>query len=300
MSVPILKMLRLALREALAPSTLARIPEPAQQMEGPDDVAGFHDAGAGSLLPVYHFNALAVDALARRGARVLDLGSGSGQFLSYLARHRPDLQIIGVECSAEMIRVGRASLQRQGLDGRVTLVEGDMRECARAVQGRIDVVSTVFSLHHLRSRTALLSCLRGLDEIARRDDANVWIFDFVRPRQRKTACEVPALFTPTASAAFQRASQDSLCAAWSFEELRGALRSALSMPLKAQRSRLLPLYQVHWRDRPRAGPVDLLWRQTDDLVMQTRMEAALFARLFRAAPQRRARSFGGVQPAPRA
>ena len=253
-------------------------------MDSPEEVSGFHQAGATSLLPIYHFNALAIDALAPRNACVLDLGSGSGQFLSYLSRHRPDLQITGVDLSSEMTRVGRASLARMGLSDRVKLLDGDMRDFARTLQGRIDIVTSVFSLHHLLTQADLIACLREIDRAVHANDASLWIFDFVRPRQIKTAHEVPLLFTPTASPAFRDATRDSLRAAWGFTELKAALGSSVSLKLKAQRSRLLPLYQVHWYDPPRPYTMELLWQQADDLLRQTRREAALFARLFRSAP----------------
>jgi len=288
MALALLRTLRLAAREAFAPHALARTPEPSQAMATHDEVSSFHEAGEHSLIPVYHFNALAVAALAPRGARVLDLGCGSGQFLSYLARRRPDLELIGLELSTEMIRVGQENLARNRLSERVRLEHGDMRRFARSLRGPVDVVTSIFSLHHLRTRADLLACLADIEELLRRCASNLWLFDFVRPRQLKTAHEVPLLFTPTASVAFHHASRDSLCAAWGYEEMKCALAASMPRRLEAERSRILPLYQAHWHQQRNAVPAESLWHPADDLPAQTRREVAIFPRLFRAGPHRSA------------
>jgi SAM-dependent methyltransferase len=125
-------------------------------------VAGFDAQGAAGLLPIYDFNARAISALVPRGARIVDLGSGTGRFLGYLAVHRPDLEIVGLDFSEEMVRVGRHALRRAGVDDRVRLMHGDMREFRKVVPAEADLVSSVFSLHHLTTREDLLACLREI------------------------------------------------------------------------------------------------------------------------------------------
>jgi hypothetical protein len=80
----------------------------------------------------------------------------------------------------------------------VHLLQGDMREFAKMVPDRIDVISCVFALHHLTTHADLMACLREIAKVAASHHAPVWIFDHARPRRRKTAEEVPEIFTPTA------------------------------------------------------------------------------------------------------
>jgi hypothetical protein len=76
-------------RELLTRDKLTRQPEPTALMEDSDSVEAFHQQGAsaGPLAPVYEFNAWATSQLVPENGTVIDLGSGSGQYLAYLARY---------------------------------------------------------------------------------------------------------------------------------------------------------------------------------------------------------------------
>ncbi len=249
-------------------------------MDSETRIAGFDEQGSSALLPIYRFNAMAISGLAPAGAHVVDLGCGTGRFLACLAVHRPDLTITGIDLAADMVRVGRRHLARAGLNARVRLIDGDMREFRKVAPARIDLVSSIFSLHHLTTRDDLLGCLREIAGAIRGGD-RLWIFDHARPRRRRTAEEVPEIFTPGARPAFQQDSCNSLCASWSFDELRAALRETLPVELRAARAKLLPLYQVHWTpvaaaaaDRPAQ------WIEDEALSPDARREAQLLSRLF--------------------
>jgi release factor glutamine methyltransferase len=59
-----------------------------------------------------------------RGARVVDVGTGSGAVALALKDERPDLDVTGTDRSAEALAVARANAARLGLD--VAFVEGDL------------------------------------------------------------------------------------------------------------------------------------------------------------------------------
>jgi release factor glutamine methyltransferase len=59
-----------------------------------------------------------------RGARVVDVGTGSGAIALALKDERPDLDVTGTDVSADALAVARANGQRLGLD--VRWVEGDL------------------------------------------------------------------------------------------------------------------------------------------------------------------------------
>src|ERR1035437_4703174 len=94
------RMLRMNWRERLPPK-LPRTPEPSAVMDEPLSVQAFHDQGTprGSLRPLYHFNALRMSQMTPPGGFVIDVGSGSGQYLRYFADLRPDVRILGFDLS---------------------------------------------------------------------------------------------------------------------------------------------------------------------------------------------------------
>ena len=70
-----------------------------------------------------------------QGARVVDVGTGSGAIALALADERPDLRVTGTDTSADALVVARANAARLGLD--VEFLEGDL---LAPVAGPIDAV----------------------------------------------------------------------------------------------------------------------------------------------------------------
>jgi release factor glutamine methyltransferase len=69
------------------------------------------------------------------GARVVDVGTGSGAIALALKHERPDLEVIGSDVSADALALARANALALGLH--VTFVQGDLLE---AVEGELDAV----------------------------------------------------------------------------------------------------------------------------------------------------------------
>jgi len=74
-----------------------------------------------------------VEAVAERlppGARILDVGAGSGCICAGLARLLPDATILGLEPSPEAIEIARQNIESLGFGDRVTLFAGRFPEDA--------------------------------------------------------------------------------------------------------------------------------------------------------------------------
>ena len=69
------------------------------------------------------------------GARVVDVGTGSGAIALALKTERPDLSVVATDSSAAALDVARANARRLGLD--VEFLEGDLLE---PVTGAVDAV----------------------------------------------------------------------------------------------------------------------------------------------------------------
>jgi release factor glutamine methyltransferase len=109
--------------------------------------------------------------LAANGARVHDVGTGSGAVALALKHERPDLIVSASDSSADAVEVARANAERLGLDVRVAVASG-------LPVGEYDLV--VANLPYVREdewdglqpeirlyepREALLSGIDGLDAI---------------------------------------------------------------------------------------------------------------------------------------
>jgi release factor glutamine methyltransferase len=70
-----------------------------------------------------------------RGARVCDIGTGSGAIALALKSERPDLDVVATDTSAEALEVARANAAALGLE--VAFFEGDL---LAGVPGRLDAV----------------------------------------------------------------------------------------------------------------------------------------------------------------
>jgi SAM-dependent methyltransferase len=231
--------------EATALRPTPRRPE-REDMSDPQSVAAFDGQGTpdGALRSGYQFNALVLSALLPPGGELLDLGCGSGRFLTHLAERRPDVAITGLDLSPAMIERGRENVKAAGLEGRVRLIVGDMTAFSRLAPGRVDVISSMFSLHHLPDFERLESCLAEVAAVRAGTGCAVWISDHARPRNARTARRFPEFFTPQAPPEFRKDSANSLLASFSCEELSGRLDRAVGG--WHHRNANLPFFQIHW------------------------------------------------------
>ena len=105
------------------------------------------------------------------GAEVLDVGTGPGALISELARRRPDLHLVGVDLSADMVNAAQRNLSEFG--DRACAKQGDVTDLPFAAD-TFDLVVTSFSSHHWDDPAA------AVPELARvlRPGGRLYIYDF--------------------------------------------------------------------------------------------------------------------------
>jgi SAM-dependent methyltransferase len=242
-------------------SKRSRVPEP-MVMHEPDAAAAFHRAGSGDgpLVPLYELCARGIGKLLGDGGTAMDLGSGSGRFLAYLAERRPDAQLVGVELSEPMLALGERMLADEGLGDRVRLVHGDMTACLQLVPARLDLLSCMLALHQLPSAVELAGALGQIAAIRERTGCAVWIADIVRLEDDAPMKQWMAQ-TPDPDPLFWTDAFASEAAGWTEDELAAALEESGLGDLHAAAS---PLLQVHWAAARDGRPdSDERWRELE-------------------------------------
>ena len=90
--------------------------------------------------------------------RVVDLGAGTGTGSLALARRFPQADIVAIDSSASMLERIEASARRQGLTGRLRVVQADL-DVAWPGVGAVDLAWAALSLHHVADPDRMLSDL---------------------------------------------------------------------------------------------------------------------------------------------
>lgn len=112
------------------------------------------------------------------GARVLDHATGTGDLAIAIAAAHPTVDVVGLDPSKEMLRLGAAKVKQLGLEERITLQVGDAESLSEFAQDSFDAVTMAFGIRNVRDRG------RALRELARvtRRDGRIAILELSEPR----------------------------------------------------------------------------------------------------------------------
>jgi demethylmenaquinone methyltransferase/2-methoxy-6-polyprenyl-1,4-benzoquinol methylase len=112
------------------------------------------------------------------GNRVLDHATGTADLAILTAQSHPTVDVVGVDPSLEMLRLGRAKIAQAGLEERVTLQQGDAQSLADFEPASFDAVTMAFGIRNVPDRA------RALRELARvtRPGGRIAILELSEPR----------------------------------------------------------------------------------------------------------------------
>ena len=198
---------------------MERIPEP-ELMNDPDQAIAY--AGADFSKPHSLFIDLFKQHFPGREVTgtVLDLGCGPADITIRFANAFPGCQIDAVDGAGEMLKLARIALAREGLQGRIRLVESRLQELVLPCDNYDVIISNSF-LHHLHDPALLWSCINNLVGKHR-----VFIMDLMRPRNRQEAEHLVLEYAAGEPEVLQQDFYSSLCAAFRPGEIEQQLADA--------------------------------------------------------------------------
>jgi ubiquinone/menaquinone biosynthesis C-methylase UbiE len=163
--------------------------------------------------------------------RVVDLGCGPGDVDVRLARAVPEAGVIAVDGSAPMIALARNAVSASGLASRVTVIEGVLPGLTLDAHA-FDAVLSKDLLHHLADASMLWDEVRRLG----RRGALVYVMDLIRPDTPHAARDIVETVAGKEDPILRQDFFNSLCAAFTIEEVIGQLRAAGLDHLEVTRS----------------------------------------------------------------
>jgi len=255
-------------------------------MDDSDSVTQFHVGGASDpgMQAVYDFNARSLDVLLPQGARLLDLGVGSGRAISAVMRRRPDLQVTGVDLAPNMLATAKRLFAVEGLDGQVQLVEADITALPdRLATADWDGISCMWTLHQLTDFDVLRAALRQIATLRQHSGAAVWIFDFQRLKSPST---LPAMLSldPSMPPVLRKDAIASEAAGFTHAELSAELTAAGLADFRSGHAKPLPYLQAYWAPGKNTTSHISTHVHHQHLRGQARRYAALLRRGFTAKP----------------
>jgi demethylmenaquinone methyltransferase/2-methoxy-6-polyprenyl-1,4-benzoquinol methylase len=133
-----------------------------------------------------HFLSLGIDKLWRKKAirllsayktdLLLDVASGTGDFAVAAAKLKPS-KIVGFDISEQMLNVGRAKVQRLGLDHIIEFQKGDS-EAMPFTTGQFDAITVAFGVRNFEN---LENGLKEFVRVLKKDGVAV-ILEFSKPK----------------------------------------------------------------------------------------------------------------------
>ena len=191
-----------------------------QRIPEPEIMNGREQARAYAMADFETPNQMFVDLFVKKfpGLRVtgsvLDLGCGPADIPIRFALQYPQCRVCGVDGAAAMLKYGRQSISNQGLEDRITLIEGILPNAPLPLNS-YDAILSNSLLHHLDDPQVMWRTIRDCGK----KDAAVLIMDLFRPPGREEAQKIVEKYSGNEPAVLKEDFYHSLLAAYSLEEV---------------------------------------------------------------------------------
>lgn len=147
---------------------------------------------------------------------ILDLGCGTGDISLRLIRRFPDFQIVGVDGSNAMLHWAKEAYKNQARKGEnIRWVEGYLPD-VKLDGPPFDLIVSNSLLHHLHQPKVLWESIKKYTN----SETCVFIMDLFRADSADHAAELVDLYAANEPAVLKQDFYNSLCAAFSIEEVQ--------------------------------------------------------------------------------
>ncbi|MFO1121539.1 MAG: class I SAM-dependent methyltransferase [Hyphomicrobiales bacterium] len=153
--------------------------------------------------------------------RVLDIGCGPCDVMLRLARACPKTRITAVDGSAAMIELAAEAIRASGQGARIKAIEGYIPGLPLE-EHSFDAVLSKDLLHHLPDPMVLWREARRLG----REGATLYVMDLIRPETEQDARDIVETVAPNEHEILKKDFYNSLCAAFTVEEVEDQARQA--------------------------------------------------------------------------
>ncbi len=153
--------------------------------------------------------------------KVLDIGCGPADVPIRLAKALPDIRITAIDGSGPMAKLAQQAVQAAGLEERINPLQGYIPGLPLEEQS-FDAVLCKDMLHHLPDPSVLWNETKRLA----RPGALVCVMDLYRPESEETARRIVEDVSPDEDPLLKLDFYNSLCAAFTIEEIEEQLKNA--------------------------------------------------------------------------
>ncbi|WP_244618769.1 class I SAM-dependent methyltransferase [Rhizobium sp. 18065] len=161
---------------------------------------------------------------------VIDIGCGPCNVMVRLADACPDIHITAIDGSAAMIDLAGKTVRASGHESRIAVIQGYIPGLALPEHG-FDAVLSKDLLHHLPDPMVLWSEIQRLG----RTGAAVHVMDLIRPDTPQDAYDIVAKVAPDAHTILRQDFYNSLCAAFTIDEVNAQLQQ-VGLPLQIRQT----------------------------------------------------------------
>jgi predicted protein tyrosine phosphatase/ubiquinone/menaquinone biosynthesis C-methylase UbiE len=166
------------------------------------------------------FAELAIE-LGPIAGKILDAGTGTARIPIIICQRRPEWQIIGIDLSANMLKVGEENVQKAGMRSQIQLELIDAKKMPYP-DHHFDMVISNSIIHHLPEPLSFLV------EIKRvlKPGGGILLRDLFRPENIATKDELVEMYAGNANPHQKKLFSDSLQAAFTLEEVEKMIEAA--------------------------------------------------------------------------